>query len=96
MGTESLQASVGDSRGGTCVSHCLLSVPVAYMHYHMTLLCVHEDDYYIHFLSNLWNFPVRTVYIIPSEKNTERHQETLQSKDTQLQAAVWGFDFLPD
>lgn len=53
MGTESLQASVGGSR---CLSHCLLSlcyVPVAYMHYHMTLLYVHEDDCYIHFPSNL-------------------------------------------
>lgn len=65
MGTESLQASVG---GSECLSHCLLSlcyVPVAYMHYHMTLLYVHEDDCYIHFPSNLWNFQLRTVYIIP-------------------------------
>lgn len=50
---------------------------MAYTHYHMTLLCIHEDDYYIHFPSNLWNFPWRTVYIIPSETNTERHQETV-------------------
>lgn len=60
MGTESLQAPSGAPGG--CLSHCLLSlcyVPVAYMHYHMTLLYVHEDDCYTHFPSNFWNFPVR-------------------------------------
>ena len=89
--------------GGRCLSHCLLSlcyVPVAHMHYHMTLLYVHEDDYYIHFPSNLWNFPVRTVYIIPilshREENWEAPRDYVQSKDAQLQAAMWGSDFLPD
>ena len=92
----------GDSRGE--VRKPLSAEPLlcasGYTHYHMTLWYIHEDDYYIHFPSNLWNFPVRTVYIIPilsqREENWEAPRDYVQSKDAQLQAAMWGSDFLPD
>ena len=92
----------GDSRGE--VRKPLSTEPLlcasGYTHYHMTLWYIHEDDYYIQFPSNLWNFPVRTVYIIPilshRQENWEAPRDYVQSKDAQLQAAMWGSDFLPD